>query len=166
MHAIALYRGVIPYRDLMFKKALLILLICSPIHSYSSDMNCENFHFGELCRVSIINLIASPEKYDGKFVEVDGYYRYEFEVSGLFLTQEHSTASSFSNSIWISFGDIELDHFNCKLPENAELCNQLHQPKDASGQFVGVIGKFSKSDRGHRGIFQGSINQVQGFFKK
>ena len=105
----------------MFKKALLILLICSPIHSYSSDMNCENFHFGELCRVSIINLIASPEKYDGKFVEVDGYYRYEFEVSGLFLTQEHSTASSFSNSIWISFGDIELDHFNCKLPENAEL---------------------------------------------
>ena len=54
--------------------------------------------------VSLINLIATPEKYNGKFVEVDGYYCIlDFESFGLFLTADDARNYISKNSVDVIF---------------------------------------------------------------
>jgi hypothetical protein len=51
--------------------------------------------------VSLIQLIANPEKYDGKQVEVIGFLRLEFEGNALFLHQEDYEHRICRNAIGI-----------------------------------------------------------------
>lgn len=101
--------------------------------------------------VSLIQLIADPDKYHGKFVRVSGYLHNKFEDSGLYLSKEDADYLVCTNSLWIQYNDKNvmlqglkknpsLNYFDCKM--------------------VLVEGTFDKESHGHRGMWAGELKHV------
>ncbi len=102
--------------------------------------------------VSIIQLIANPEKYHDRFVRVEGYLHNKFEDSGLYLSKEDADHLVGRNSLWITYDDKQrinllglkknpsLSYFDCKM--------------------VLLEGTFNKDSNGHRGMFAGELSHV------
>ena len=98
---------------------------------------------GELSDVSMIQLVANPQQYDGKPIRVIAFLNLEFEGNALYLHREDFDRSIVSNAVWISLED-----------------DQVRTSRKLSGGYVLVEGIFSAKDRGHFGMFSGSIQQV------
>ena len=94
--------------------------------------------------VSIVQLLATPEKYDGKLVRVIGVGNLEFEGDYLSLNKE-DYAYSAGNSIWIELGEKAISY---------------NEAKEYNGKYVIVEGFFDKNDRGHLAMFCGSIKNI------
>ena len=94
--------------------------------------------------VSIVQLLATPEKYDGKLVRVIGVGNLEFEGNYLSLDKE-DYAYSAGNSIWIELGEKAISY---------------NEAKEYNGKYVIVEGFFDKKDRGHLAMFCGSIKNI------
>ena len=56
-------------------------------------------------KVSLINLVATPEKYDGKIIIVTGFLNLEFEDYALYFHSEDYERALTANSITISVQD-------------------------------------------------------------
>ncbi len=95
------------------------------------------------CDVSMVQLIATPEKYDGKFVRVIGVGNLEFEGDCISLSKE-DLKYGVGNSIWIELdGTISYD-----------------EAAQYNGEYVIVEGVFDKDDCGHMDMFRGSIKNI------
>lgn len=116
-----------------FFQVLIFALLCLWTNAESS----------ELKDVSMIQLIANPQQYDGKPNRVLAFLKLEFEGNALYLHREDFDKSLLSNAVWISLDD-----------------QQIRTSKKLSGGYVLVEGVFSAKDRGHMGIFFGSIQRV------
>ena len=73
------------------------------------DLELFNIYYesdtpGEL--VSIIQVLATPEKYYGKGICVNGYLQYEFESYYLYLTKESCDMYITENAIPLYFSDL------------------------------------------------------------
>jgi hypothetical protein len=75
--------------------------------------------------VSLIQLIANPEKYDGKQVQVIGFLRLEFEGNALYLHEDDYKNVVFGNSIGLGIPKKQ------KLPED-----------ELNMHYVKVVGTF------------------------
>src|SRR5437016_4662724 len=53
--------------------------------------------------ISLINLIATPEKYDGKLIQVQGVCAFEFEGEALYLTRDDWKYGSTRNAVWANY---------------------------------------------------------------
>jgi hypothetical protein len=91
----------------------------------------------------MVQLIANPEKYDGKSVRIIAFLNLEFEGNALYLHREDYEKSLPTNAIWISLTD-----------------QQENSSKTLSGGYVLVEGTFRARDRGHLGMFAGSVEQI------
>jgi hypothetical protein len=97
--------------------------------------------------VSFIQLLANPEKYDGKTIQVIGYLNIEFEGNAIYLHKEDRVHMITHNAFWVRFSkDLTLDKDKAI--------------KDFSGQYVIIVGVFSMKEHGHMGLFEGSINEI------
>jgi hypothetical protein len=96
-------------------------------------------------QVSLIRLIANPEKYDGKKIQIIGYLHLEFEGNGLFLHKEDYDIGISKNSIWV---DVDIKH-----PEESSL-NKF------SNHYVIIEGTFDSHNNGHMGRRSGSIKKI------
>ena len=97
--------------------------------------------------VSLINLIATPEKYQGKLVQVEGVCLIEFEGWALFLSKDDRKHGFTKNALWASY---------YTLPGGDSL--QFQAKFD--GRHVLVEGYFDAQSHGHMGLFSGSITNV------
>ncbi len=97
----------------------------------------------EVRKVSMIQLIANPEKYEGARVRIKAFLNLEFEGNALYLHREDFEKSIAENAIWIELTD-----------------KQLLASTRLSGGYTLVEGTFSAKERGHFGMFSGSIRQV------
>lgn len=104
---------------------------------------CSTAKASDITDVSLIQLIANPEKYDGLPVRVFAFLHLEFEGDALYLHQEDYKKSLPMNAVWIALTD-----------------GQTNASKKFSGGYVLVEGTFSAKERGHFGMFAGSIQQV------
>ena len=59
----------------------------------------------EPIQVSLIRLIANPQRYDGKLVQVIGFVSLEFEGHGVFLHREDYLHNINKNGLWIDVSD-------------------------------------------------------------
>ena len=111
--------------------------------------NDENRHKNpqEILDVSIIQLIASPEKYDGKIVHIIGFIKIEFEGNAIYLHEEDYKKHIYKNSIWLS---IPKEIYSLK--------------KEISGKYGTIIGTFKAEPKGHFGMFSGTITNINGIF--
>jgi hypothetical protein len=89
--------------------------------------------------VSIIQLIATPERYEGKRVSVEGIAHFEFEESALYLHREDADCMNSSNGVWLD------------APARPDL----------NDTFVVVVGRFTACSHGHLGAWPGEIQDVR-----
>ena len=94
--------------------------------------------------VTMIQLIATPEKYDGQLVRVIGVGNLEFEGNCISLSKE-DLKYNVGNSIWIELGKGAISY------EEAQRYN---------GEYVIIEGVFDKDDCGHMDRFCGSIKNI------
>jgi hypothetical protein len=92
--------------------------------------------------VSMIDLIAKPELYHHKRVHVLGFLRLEFEGNALYFSRVDAEYRNTKNGLWV-----EVD------------------PKGPFGtlnnKWVRVEGEFDRDDKGHLGIFSGTIKTIK-----
>jgi hypothetical protein len=125
---------------------LLALIAFAPLGAIAGKLD-----FGTLGNdtidVSVVSLIATPERFHGKAVRVTGAFRVEFEGNNLCLHTEDLKNYNGKNCLWLS-----LDYATLKST-----------PKELSrfnGQNVLVEGTFNKDDLGHLGCCSGSIDKI------
>jgi hypothetical protein len=95
--------------------------------------------------VSLIQLIAQPEKFDGKRVRFVGFLRIEFEGDAIYFHREDFDHSILWNAVWID------------IP--ADMTKQ--QQGDVNMTYVICVGVFQASRHGHMGMFSGEIANVR-----
>ena len=98
--------------------------------------------------VSLINLIATPEKYQGKWVMVEGVCNFEFEGYALYLSQEDRKHGLVKNALWASWDTLGVDTYDLAF------AFKFH------GRHVLVEGYFDARNHGHVGLFSGAITNV------
>jgi len=108
---------------------------------YSETPNSANQYAKN---VTMIQLIATPEKYDGQLVRVIGVGNLEFEGNCISLSKE-DLKYGVGNSIWIELGEKAISY------EEAQKLN---------GDYVVIEGIFDKNDCGHMDMFCGSIKNI------
>lgn len=91
--------------------------------------------------VSIVSLIAHPEKYDGNEIVVTGFLALDFEGSAIYLHQDDYAHSIFKNGLWYA-GDAAMY-------------------KRFARKYVNVQGTFDAKDLGHLGLWSGAIKDVK-----
>ena len=82
--------------------------------------------------VTLVRLIANPEKFDGKLIRVIGFLRLEFEGNVLYLHREDYDHAILGNGIWVDV-----------TPE------MMKQNESLNLSYVLLEGIFSSSDKGH-----------------
>jgi len=93
--------------------------------------------------VSLVQLIANPQNFDGRLIRVIGFLRLEFEGNVLYLHREDYENAILGNGIWV---DVTPDI--------------KKQSKTLNMNYVLLEGIFSSSDRGHMGMWSGSIKKI------
>jgi hypothetical protein len=94
--------------------------------------------------VSLIQVIANPETFDGKLVRVIGFLRLEFEGNALYFHREDYENGLLRNGIWVE-----------ATPEITR------DRKTLNMNYVLLEGVFNAKDRGHMGMWSGSIRQIR-----
>jgi len=93
--------------------------------------------------ISIISLLANPEKYNGQTIRIVGYVSIEAEGTAIFLHREDKVHSIFKNAIALHLNSRDLD-----------------KSKKLNANYVMIEGVFD-SNTGPMGLYGGSIHSVQ-----
>jgi hypothetical protein len=109
----------------------------------------EGLTSSEDFNVSIVRLIATPEKYHERKVQVAGYMNLEFEGDAIYLHKEDYENGLYKNSFWVTFSD--------KLDKKE--INELNK------RYVLIEGTFNKDRHGHLGLFGGEIYEITRIIK-
>lgn len=101
-------------------------------------------------RVSIVSLLATPERYDGKIVQIKGYLNLQFESDAIYLHKEDWEQSIISNALWV------------QLPEGGvfEAINEGTDYSRFSGHYVLLAGTFNSQQHGHMGAWPAEISHI------
>ncbi len=95
--------------------------------------------------ISLLRLITTPEKYDGKQIQVIGYLNLEFEGNAIYLHKEDYSKGISNNGFWVNFSK--------EIAEKKNL-------NDYSKKYVIIVGTFDMNSRGHMGMFGGTIKNI------
>ena len=95
----------------------------------------------------MVQLLATPERYDGHRVRVIGFVHLEFEGDAVYLHREDFEASLVKNALWVSFRP--------GVP-----AAQASRSDAMSDKYVLLEGTFDATDRGHMGLFGGTIKDI------
>jgi hypothetical protein len=98
----------------------------------------------EIQTVSMLQLIATPEKYDKKEVMVVGFLVTEHEGNILYLHREDYEQRISKNGLWVVL-----------TPENKEKLGGL------SKHYVLLAGTFNASNKGHMSLTSGALEDVK-----
>jgi len=94
--------------------------------------------------VSMVQLLANPERFEGQRVRVQGFCRLAFEEQALYFHKEDSDMASSENGVWL-----RLDRGDSGL----------------SDKFVIVEGTFTARAHGHLGMWPGEIQSITRFVR-
>jgi hypothetical protein len=126
----------------MINKRVLTCLLAVCISGFSLP-SADRAQVPEVEQVSILQLIATPEAFDGKEVQVVGFLRLEFEGNVLYLHEEDYSHRIYKNGLWV--------RPNAKMMANADKIN-MH--------YVTIKGRFNARDKGHMGLGSGTITDI------
>jgi len=107
--------------------ALLILTLFSTSSGYNATPDGPTV-------VSLIQLIATPEKFDGKLVSVEGFLHIGREAQLLYLGQEDYKHGLDGDALWF--------HLDENMAKDASKLNR---------NYVGIVGVFNAMHRGPYG---------------
>lgn len=135
------------YKSKLFQWIVAVaIILCIFIFVFFTGNKYEYVDYGDVNHnaidVSIINLIATPEKYDGKVVRITGFANIDFEANFLY-----SGVSGAKSCLWI---DIE--------PEKLGI--DYNKLKKVDGETVTLEGTFNMYKLGHFSEYSGTIENV------
>ncbi|MNM57512.1 hypothetical protein D3C81_687150 [compost metagenome] len=93
--------------------------------------------------VSLIQLIANPDQFNGKDVRVIGFLHLEFEGDAVYSHRDDYEYSIHKNSVSINLSE-----------------SQIGSWRKLSGGYVIVQGRFNSVDQGHFGARSGSLQNI------
>jgi hypothetical protein len=96
----------------------------------------------EIARVGIKQLIATPDVFHGKRVQVAGFLRLEFEGNALYARQEDYARGLIENGIWVD---------TASLPWSAWFLDQ---------RYVVIEAEYDAKRKGHLGAWSGSLTKI------
>ena len=135
------------------KMYILLLLVLSFVFEPTLANNDDETGI----RVSLINLISTPERYHGKFVFVSGYAEIEYENNVLCFSEK---PLSSKDCLWIDIGEDVFDHGS-----NDESIKKLNDIEDYWGKFnkkkISLRGYFDMENDGHFGSSSGGIKKIR-----
>ncbi|GAK50705.1 hypothetical protein U14_01938 [Candidatus Moduliflexus flocculans] len=130
------------------KKYSVILIIV--LLSISSESVCD-----EIQHISLIQLIAHPEKYHQKIIRIEGYFHYHFEDVALYLSKIDADYLIGVNAVWLSFAEsATMEAHQVEFPPGKERLSYF------SCKYVLIEGRFNQEVHGHLGAYSGTIEQV------
>lgn len=100
--------------------------------------------FDGYCFLSMIDLIANPELFDGQKVMLQGYVHFEFEGNAVYLHKEDFLYGIELNSLWLSLSP-------------SKGANEFSECQDS---YALVRGTFSARMRGHNDMASGSLHDI------
>ncbi|MCP9768481.1 hypothetical protein EGI22_11205 [Lacihabitans sp. LS3-19] len=109
----------------------------------------EGFVLMEDYNISLVRLIATPERYHGKKIQIVGYLNLEFEGDAIYLHKEDYEHSLNKNSFSVSFSN-KLDRQNINYHNKS---------------YVLIEGTFRMDRRGHMGLKGGEIYDITRIIK-
>lgn len=121
----------------MMRKLLLLLLALAL--SGVLQLSAE-----EPLDISMINLVAAPQQFDGKLVRVRGYLNIEFENIELYLHKEDCVQGLTKNGVWLDLNKDARKKFDS---------SKLH--------YVFVEGVVDSSHFGHMGATSATLTKIQ-----
>jgi hypothetical protein len=97
---------------------------------------CITVNAKDIHSITIYELLANSDRYAGKKVDPMGYYKSSFEHSVIYPSKEEARINNYLSGIWLHGSDlIELND-----------------------KYIQVIGIFDPTQKGHMGMFRGTIN--------
>ena len=93
--------------------------------------------------VTLLQVLARPEKYDGKEIQIIGYLRLEFEGNCLYLHKEDYDHAIIGNDIWVD------------VTEKIE-----RQKRALNDRYVIIQGIFDAKRLGHMGLSSGTLKDI------
>ena len=121
------------------KKIVLLLIFISSI-SIQAQGNIDDG------RYSIIELIANPEKYNGKRVSICGFFSYTGgDLGAIYISKDDKTYRIAKNAFIIYFSNDNLGNLDLKSLNN---------------HFIVINGYFNPKIKGFSNYFSGSLNSV------
>jgi hypothetical protein len=108
-------------------------------------------------RVSMVQLLAAPERYEGRTLWVSGYLHCRFEDSAIYLSREDGDYLRGENAFWVSYAEGArsrvIDRPDTQPVKSSANCG-------ADRKYVSILGRFSPKERGHMGCCAGGIEGV------
>jgi hypothetical protein len=92
--------------------------------------------------ISMIQLIATPEKYNGRKFSVCGFARIEFEATALYHSQGDRKYGLSKNALWLNLG-------------------KGREDKRLDGKLIRVFGVFDAQQKGHKGSYSGGLREIE-----
>lgn len=96
-----------------------------------------------LADVSLIQMLATPERFDGRHVRVVGFVHIEFEGNAVYLHREDFEAGLLRNAIWVDFRP-----------------GALSAARPINDRYVLLEGIFDAQHHGHMGMFGGALRDI------
>jgi len=95
--------------------------------------------------VSLLQLIATPDAFEGKYVRVQGFVRIEHEGSAIYLHREDWEHMLTKNGLWLAASD--------SAPEGSK-------EAEVNNRYALIEGVFTAKQKGHLGLWSGSIEKI------
>jgi hypothetical protein len=94
--------------------------------------------------VSLVRLIATPQAFDGKYVQVTGFVGIEHEGTAIYLHRDDWQHMLTKNGVWLVMSDI---------PSNDSPEEKVNE------RYALIEGRFVASNHGHRGLWSGAMRR-------
>lgn len=127
----------------MKRSLLLLAFVMLPVWSRPDFGKVDH----EAQKASLVSLIATPDRFHGKVVRVEGPFRVEFEGNVICLHTEDLRNYISKNCVWL--------HIDFEALGSTPKSLSKH-----NGKHVLLEGTFNKEDNGHRDCCSGSIEHV------
>jgi hypothetical protein len=114
---------------------------------YSERPNGHNSPY----RISINEILANPDVYEGTHLQVVGYLNLDWEADAVYLNKNDFKSRRYSKGLWIHLNQFKFRGSN-KL----------------KGHYVVVDGVFDANDHGHENLWGGAlkaITSIKPFYK-
>ena len=124
---------------------LLVVIVCPLASGQMAGYLAKSANPASADHVSIVQLIANPERYDGKHIQLIGFLRIEFEGTAVYFHREDYEQGITRNALWV----------------NIPTAMSKAQSDAVNGQYVICLGTFDAAHHGHMGLFSGEIKNVE-----
>lgn len=124
------------------KKSVIISIFCLFLFGCKSSNKTTSIKPEE---VSLVSIIANPDKYHKKNVTVMGYFTMETEGQAIYISKSDYQAAIFKNAIYLYIGYDSLKNMDIQQPYKG---------------YIQIEGIFNKNLKGSYGFYSGGFENI------